>query len=202
MSRCNDLRAAVGRADEHVLAAESCADGRCCRPAIGDVLGRARSANYCSSTFATTALQAIPILLDRWGGRLSTKVREGEQIVDNQIRRYWSVRVDPGIGSPCRGWDAERMLCSRNLFGALQRGPRLREAHATYNGRRPAVAMSRRIEDELATAGVTVADLSDVSLDSGVRRSAQQAAHVSGKLKLAAGDACSLVACLDAQRSA
>ncbi len=104
------------------------------------------------------------------GWELVHEVRDGERVVDKHEPDAFAgtalSRLIPASAAVVvAGMQSE--LCVRETsLSALRRGHRVtlvRGAHATYDGKDPADTTSRRIEEELATAGVSVVDRDDVA---------------------------------------
>lgn len=137
--------------------------------AIEDLLGRARAAGTPVVHVRNNGGATDPDAPRTPGWQLVHAVRAGEHVVDKH-------EPDAFAGTPLAGLlpEAAHVVvagmqsesCVRETsLAALRRGHRVtlvRDAHATYDGTTSAAETSRRVEEELAVAGVTVAGREEV----------------------------------------
>ena len=137
--------------------------------AIQDVLDRARSAGAVVVHIRNNGAQGDPDAPGVPGWELVHEVGDGEHIVDKSRPDAFADTalaelIPASAVVVVAGMQSEYCVRETSL-SALRRGYRVtlvRGAHATYDGKVPAATISRRIEEELGVAGVSVVDGEDV----------------------------------------
>jgi nicotinamidase-related amidase len=139
-------------------------------PEIEDVIERAREAGALVVHIRNNGSAEDPDAPGSVGWQLVYDVREGEPVVDKReddafVGTGLEELLPPSAHVVVVGMQSEYCVRATSL-GALERGypvTLVRGAHATYDGRRLADAISRRAEEELAAAGATVVDLVELA---------------------------------------
>jgi nicotinamidase-related amidase len=138
--------------------------------AIEDVLQQARAAGATVVHIRNNGTEADPDAPGTPGWELVHEVRDGEPVVDkHEPDAFEGTNLAEVVPSAAVvvvvGMQSDYCVRATSL-SALRRGHQVtlvRGAHATYDGGAPAETISRQIEEELAAAGVTVADREAVS---------------------------------------
>jgi nicotinamidase-related amidase len=139
-------------------------------PAIEYLIERAREAGALVVHIRNNGSAEDPDAPGSPGWQLVYGVRDGEPVVDkHEDDAFVGTGLEELLPAATRvvvvGMQSEYCVRATSL-GALERGypvTLVRGAHATYDGRRLADAISRRAEEELAAAGATVVDAADLS---------------------------------------
>jgi nicotinamidase-related amidase len=139
--------------------------------AIGNVLGRARSAGTPVIHIRNNGGEEDPDLPGTPGWELVHEVAPGEHVVDKDECDAFAGTGLPGLVPESAtvivvGMQSEFCIRETSL-SALRRGHPVvlvRGAHATYDGAVPARATSQAIEAELSAAGVSVVDPGELPL--------------------------------------
>ena len=133
--------------------------------AIEDLLRRARSAGAVVVHVRNNGPEDAPDAPGTAGWELVHQVRDGEHVVDKDEPDAFAGTplaelLPPTAELVLAGMQSEYCVRATSL-GALRRGHRVtlvRGSHATYDGEVPAAATSRRIEQELQAAGVSLVE--------------------------------------------
>lgn len=139
-------------------------------PALEDLLTRARAAGATVIHIRNNGPEGQPDETGLPGWDLVHEPRDDEQVVDKHDSDSFAGTALSDLLSPSdrivvAGMQSEHCVHATAL-AALRRGHQVslvRGAHATYDDDAPADTISKRIEEELAAAGVTVVDRSAVS---------------------------------------
>ncbi|GAA3424268.1 isochorismatase family protein [Streptosporangium sandarakinum] len=139
--------------------------------ALTTLLERARTAGAPVVFVRNNGGEGDPDLPGTPGWELVHDVLPGEHVIDKHspdafLGTGLASLLQPAAPLVVAGMQSE--WCVRaTALAALERGhpvTLVRGAHATYDAGEPAAAVSRRVEEELAVAGVRIADLDEVTM--------------------------------------